>query len=896
MPPPARLDELIIAYLSGDIEPAEAAELEQRLSGDPVARDRFARLAEQEMALRQALVSSGATAQLGEAAAQPAGQQQGAARRFHFCETCGKRVTEHDIAAGAARDKKLKGVYCAACAVGVLTLETLPITEDQARKILSHEPKTESRESPVPSLESTAAGLGSQGERPKPVTRKSGALPLTAPKADPASRDAVPDIHYGTGIHKFVQGQEDARGGSSRRPQTLRRQRPAPLRRTLWPSVAAAGVLVAVTLWLTVGRGGGLTQVSPPAAQQDSKVRGAFEQERQAREEVARREEAAKQAQGKAARAEEERRKIQEQLAELERRKQELAAQVASPAVTEVQTQAEAEKEEARRQELARTEAAQKEAEQKLTQAEAQSRQAEEEVARTEVAQREAERKLALTRRRAAELGRVIFVVELKKEQGAPVLVRGKGADATRLPLTKDQPILAGDRIETGKSSSADISGNAMRPIHAGLELSSGAKVDLADGTNFELTEAAEAKLDEGMLFAEVSGFSSGGAEIPKGAVAGKWVLKTPHAHVVAEHASFELRADAREAILQVEEGGVSFKNEHGAQAVSRLQKSVARKDVAPSPASEILASALWRGKGSTTKARTIFRGHADQIMSVAFSPDGKTLASGCWDGVMKLWDLSSGQERTILKGRPGRIHSVAFSPDGRTLACGGDGENSQVRLLEVSTGTERTTLKKFSAWITTVAFSPDGKTLASSGGESREIWLWDVASGKVRLTLRGHTGTIMSVAYSPDGRTLASGSDDQTVKLWDVATGKERATLKGHTKPVRSVSFSPDGRTLATACEDHLVKLWDVTTGKAWLTLQGHADMIYCVAYSPDGRTLASSSDDQTVKLWDVATGKERSTLRGHTKGVKTLAFSPDGRLLATGSADQTVALWDLK
>ena len=204
---------------------------------------------------------------------------------------------------------------------------------------------------------------------------------------------------------------------------------------------------------------------------------------------------------------------------------------------------------------------------------------------------------------------------------------------------------------------------------------------------------------------------------------------------------------------------------------------------------------------------------------------------------------------------------SVAYSPDGKTLASGGSelaGESGvetyEIELWDVATGKEQATLKGHTGPVGSVAFSPDGKTLASVGYE--EIKLWDVATGKEQATLLGS-----SVAFSPDGKTLALGVESfpgGEIGLWDLATGTKPAAFKNATDPkevsaVTSVAFSPDGKTLASGNTDGTVTLLDVATGKVLATLKGHTQRVRSVAFSPDGKTLASGSDDQTVKLWDI-------------------------------------------
>ncbi|WP_230967177.1 NB-ARC domain-containing protein [Nostoc sp. NZL] len=285
--------------------------------------------------------------------------------------------------------------------------------------------------------------------------------------------------------------------------------------------------------------------------------------------------------------------------------------------------------------------------------------------------------------------------------------------------------------------------------------------------------------------------------------------------------------------------------------------------------------------------------GHKSWVRSVAFSPNSQILASGSEDQTVKLWDVQTGKCLNTLQGHTSWIWSVAFSPDGQILASGS--EDQTVKLWDVQTGKYLKTLQGHTSWVRSIVFSPDGQILASAS-EDQTVKLWDVQTGKCLNTLQGHTSWIWSVAFSPDGQILASGSEDQTVKLWDVQTGKYLKTLQGHTSWVRSIVFSPDGQILASASEDQTVKLWDVQTGKCLNTLQGHTSWIWSVAFSPNGQIVASGSEDQTVKLWDVETGKCLKTLQAHSSWVRSVAFSPDGQILASGNEDQTVKLWDVE
>ncbi|MDJ0537800.1 MAG: serine/threonine-protein kinase [Microcystis sp. M53603_WE2] len=284
--------------------------------------------------------------------------------------------------------------------------------------------------------------------------------------------------------------------------------------------------------------------------------------------------------------------------------------------------------------------------------------------------------------------------------------------------------------------------------------------------------------------------------------------------------------------------------------------------------------------------------GHSGQVYSLAYSPDGRYLASGSSDKTIKIWETATGTELRTLTGHSMTVWSVAYSPDGRYLASGS--LDKTIKIWEVATGKVRTLTGHYMTFWS-VAYSPDGRYLAS-GSSDKTIKIWETATGKELRTLAGHSKGVWSVVYSPDGRYLASGSSDKTIKIWEVATGQELRTLTGHSEGVLSVAYSPDGRYLASGIGDGAIKIWEVATVRELRTPTRHSEVVRSVAYSPDGRYLASGSQDKTIKIWEVATGNELRTLTGHSETVFSVAYSPDGRYLASGSADKTIKIWRVR
>jgi WD40 repeat protein len=314
----------------------------------------------------------------------------------------------------------------------------------------------------------------------------------------------------------------------------------------------------------------------------------------------------------------------------------------------------------------------------------------------------------------------------------------------------------------------------------------------------------------------------------------------------------------------------------------------------------KLLASATDQGAITIWNVETrqpliIFKGHDASIWSLAFSPDGKRLASGSSDRTAKLWTIEVGtvksapEERTLRAGEFSRIRALAYSPDGKIAAIATDSRFVQLR--DAVTGARLLTLVGHNAAVNCVAFSPDGRSVAT-GSVDRTIRLWDRADGNARQSLDAHAHGVNGLVFTPDGTKLVSVGDN-VVKVWDAGSGKELAVLRGHDATVQALAVAFDGRTAASGGADGTIEIWDLAQQKELLTLKGHAGVVRALAFCSSG-ALASAGQDGLVKLWDPSQGKERLTLQGHNGLVLALAFSPGAKTLVTGGADGAIIVWD--
>ena len=294
----------------------------------------------------------------------------------------------------------------------------------------------------------------------------------------------------------------------------------------------------------------------------------------------------------------------------------------------------------------------------------------------------------------------------------------------------------------------------------------------------------------------------------------------------------------------------------------------------------------------------SVHSGHTDSVNTLAFSPDGKTIASGSKDQTIRIWSVKSGKTINTLAGHLGSVNTLVFSPNGKIIASGS--EDNTIRLWDAQSGEVINTLIGHSDTIKSLAYSPDGKVI-TSGANDKTARLWDAKSGELINTLKGHSDWVSALAFSPDGKVIVSGSYDTSIRLWSAQTGEFIKALTGHSNWVNTIAFSPDGKVIVSGAggilssEDNSVRLWNAQSGELIKIIKGHRDNVYSLAFTPDGKFIASSgSSDGTIRLWNAQSGETTRVMRGHGSDVRKVAYSPDGKTIASISYDEYIKLWN--
>ncbi len=292
-------------------------------------------------------------------------------------------------------------------------------------------------------------------------------------------------------------------------------------------------------------------------------------------------------------------------------------------------------------------------------------------------------------------------------------------------------------------------------------------------------------------------------------------------------------------------------------------------------------------------KTQCIYRGHADTIHSVAWSPDGKYVASGSRDKTVQIWNASTGEKIFTYKNHTSYVYGAAWSPDGKRIASTSFGN---AHIWDASNGKSFLQYRQHTLWVYAIAWAPGGLMVATCGADG-EVHLWDTHMGGMIGKYQGYTKAVRSIAWSNDisATRLLIGCEDSRLYCWAVASGGEPIIYRGHKKEITGVAWSPDDTRIVSSSRDRTVRIWNASTGKESFIYRGHTKDVHTVAWSPDGTYIASAGEDKTVRIWDATTGNTFYTYTGHTREVYTVAWSPDGTHIASAGEDKMVHVWQL-
>ena len=301
---------------------------------------------------------------------------------------------------------------------------------------------------------------------------------------------------------------------------------------------------------------------------------------------------------------------------------------------------------------------------------------------------------------------------------------------------------------------------------------------------------------------------------------------------------------------------------------------------------------AVFQDIRAADRQLAVLSGHADQVNSAAYSPDGTRIVTGSFDNTARIWDTRTGLQLALLSVGS-RVQIARYSPDGtRILTVSSD---RTARIWDAHSGDPLAAFSGHGALPISATFSPDGTQIAIASLDKTGR-IWDARTGAELAVLRGHGDILQSAAFSPDGTRLVTASRDKTARIWDARTGAPLAILAGHSEMVLAANYSPDGSQIVTASADKTARTWNARSGAPLLVLSGHNDRVYSADYSPDGTRIATSSDDRTARIWDARTGAPLALLSGHVGFVRSVMYSPDGNRIVTASDDGTARIWQAR
>lgn len=333
--------------------------------------------------------------------------------------------------------------------------------------------------------------------------------------------------------------------------------------------------------------------------------------------------------------------------------------------------------------------------------------------------------------------------------------------------------------------------------------------------------------------------------------------------------------------------------------ALARAATGAARRwlDAVPEPERAF----EWRMlDAEADQSTSSFLAHPGGVATLALSPDGRVLATGGNDGLVKLWDAATFAPLRTIEAQRHAIYCLAFDAEGKRLAS--SSADRGAKIWDVASGAPISAFTKHTYPVTTIRFAPDGRRVCSTsyqrpkGGEVR---VWDAATGEEITVLQSGYAPITCSHWNADGTKIVAASWDQHLHVFDLAAPTEPIVVRLGPEPeyraAQASALSPDGTVVAVACKDDCVHLFEAWTGKALRDLVGHRKIVEGVAFSPDGATIASVSADTSVRLWDAASGRPLADLRGHSGLVRGVAFTTDGATLLTGGADGMVRTWNV-